>query len=207
VDISEKLMKSATRTSRLLTRSVALAAAGLMVAACSVQDLIEGGLSRVEGVGEVDIDFSEEGGSFNITSEEGEAFGVDVDDEGTSTIHTDEGSMTTTLDGEVPSEVTDAIDLPAGFTAQSVSRMEDAENGNAIMVQGTIQGAFGDLLDELEAAVSSHWSQVERMTMAEGQMGAVIGTDDAEEHGVHATLIMENDGTDEGMLQIMVIDP
>ena len=75
------------------------------------------------------------------------------------------------------------------------------------MVQGTIQGAFGDLLDELEAAVSSRWSQVERMTMAEGQMGAVIGSEDAEERGVHATLIMENDGTDEGMLQIMVIEP
>ena len=199
-------MKTATPSTRILTRLVAVAAAGLMLAACSVEGIIETALSQVEGLDDVDIDFSEEGGSFSITSDDGETFGIDVDSEGQSTIHTNEGTVTTTVDGEVPSEVTDAIALPASFQAQTVSRMEDMEDGNAILVQGAVQGSFTELLDELEAAANQRWSQVERVVMAEGQMGAVTAHDDSEERGVHANLVMEQDDA-EGMLQIMVIQP
>lgn len=199
-------MKTAAPSTLILARLVAVAAAGLLVAGCSAEGLIENALSRVEGVDDIDIDFSEEGGSFSITSEDGESFGIDVDAEGQSTINTNEGTVTTTVDGEVPSEVSDAIDLPASFQAQTVSRMEDMEDGNAILVQGTVQGSFNELLDELEAAANRRWAQVERVVMAEGQMGAVTAHDESEDQGVHANLIMEQ-GDAEGMLQIMVIQP
>ena len=199
-------MTTATPATRLVGRLVALATAAMLVAACSVEGLIEGALNRVEGIGDVDIDFSEEGGTFSVTSEEGKTFGFVADDQGRTEITTTDGTISTTVDGEVPPEVTDAIDLPAGFTAQVVSRMDDAEDGDAIIVQGMIRGSFDDLLDELEASISSRWPEVERLLMAEGHMGAIVGTDADGERGVHANLIMEND-EDEGMLQIMVIQP
>lgn len=199
-------MKTATPATRVIGRLVVLATAALFVAACSAEGLIEGALNRVEGVDDVDIDFSEEGGNFSVTSEEGETFGFTADDQGQMEITTNEGNISTTVDGEIPSEVTDAIDLPAGFTAQSTSRIEDNEDGNAIMVQGTIQGSFDDLLEDLEASISNNWPEVERVLMAEGHMGAIVGTDAEGDRGVHANLIME-DGEDEGMLQIMVLEP
>ena len=197
-------MPTASSTFRLTVRLVAVAAVGLLVAACSVEGLIERGLSQIEGVGDVNIDFSEEGGSFTITSEEGEVFGIEVDDQGQSTIRTDEGTMTTTVDGEVPPEITAAIDLPSTFTAKTVTRMEDTEDGDGMILQGTVEGNFTDLLDELEASLRDRWPQVERMVMAEGHMGAIVATDEDEEQGVHANLAMEDDEP-EGLLQIMLI--
>lgn len=191
---------------RVLTRAVAGAAAALMLAACSVESLLESALGRVEGVGDVTIDFSEEGGTFSVTSEEGEVFGLDLDSEGQMDITTAEGTVSTTMDGEIPAEVTAAIDIPAGFTAQAVTRLADTEDGDAILVQGTIQGDLTAILDELEASIDRRWAQTERMLMAEGHTGSVIGTDEAEERGIHATVIMEQDGS-EGMLQLMLIGP
>jgi hypothetical protein len=191
---------------RVLTRAVAGAAAALMLAACSVESLLESALGRVEGVGDVTIDFSEEGGTFSITSEEGEVFGLDVDSQGQMEITTSDGTVSTTMDGEIPPEVSAAIDIPAGFTAQAVTRLTDTEDGNAILVQGAIAGDFTAILDELEASIDRRWAQTQRMIMTEGQMGAIVGTDEAEEYGLHATLIMEQDGA-EGMLQLMLLQP
>lgn len=199
-------MTTTTRSRRPIIRLIAASVAGLLLTACSIEGLIESGLSRVEGVGEVDIDFSEEGGTFSVTSEEGEVFGVDVDSEGQSQIRSGDGTMTTTVDGEIPPEVADAIDPPATFVAQSVTRIEETDDGEGILVQGTITGDFNALLDEIEASLDARWAQVERMVMAEGQMGTVIGHDEAEEQGVHASLMLE-EGDQEGMLQIMVIQP
>ncbi len=191
---------------RSLSRLLAVAAAGLLLTACSVQDLIEGGLSRVEGVGEVTIDFSEEGGTFSITSEEGEVIGFDVDSEGQANLTTPDGTMETSIGGEVPEEVHDGIDLPSGYEPHAVTRFEAEDEGSGILVQGTIQGEFSSILDELEASLDARWAQTERILMQEGHMGMVAGTDADEERGVHATLVMDQgDEGNEGMLQIMVI--
>lgn len=198
-------MTTRSNAPRLWTRTVALAIAGLLLAACSVEGLVGRALSQIEGVEGVDIDVSEEGGSFTITSDEGEVFGIEVDDQGRSTLRTDEGTVTTTVDGEVPAEVTAAVDLPTGFTPQAVSETT-TDDGRALLVQGEIRGSYGDILDEVEASLERRWAVVQRQEFNPGQMGTVMGHDEDEEVGVTVNLIIEPD-SDEGLLQIMVINP
>ena len=192
-----------------LAKLITIAAATVLLAACSVQDLIESGLSRVEGVGDVTIDFSEEGGIFSITSEDGEdVLAFDVDAQGRSTITTPEGTIDSSFDGEVPEEVSDAIDLPRGFQPQMVSRFESDEEGDqagGVVLHGTIAGDMGSILDELETSLEARWEKTERVMMdEEGQVAMVYASDADEQRGVHATLTMDQGDDEPGLLQIVV---
>ena len=196
---------NARSTTRLLTRATACAAATALLAACSLEGLIQRGLSQIEGVDSVDWDFSEEGGGFSITSDEGEVVGIEIDSDGRSTMTTPEGTVTTTPTDELPNEVLAAVELPDGI-GQTVVSETTTEDGRALVVQGEIQGDFERLLDHFEASLSERWTEVERMVMAPGIMGGVVAHDADGDRGVQVNLVFEED-RDEGMVQIMVINP
>lgn len=186
-------------------RLTACASAGLLLAACSIEGLIQRGLSQIEGVDSVDWDFGEEGGGFRITSDEGEVLSFEGDAEGRSTMTTPEGTVTTTVTDDIPSEVTSAVDLPGGLTQVVVTEMTTSD-GDAVAVQAEVQGDFDTLLDDLEASLASRWGEVQRVVMAPGIMANLVAGDPDGDVGVTVALIFEED-RDEGMLQVMVFNP
>ena len=194
-------------TIRRHARTLAAAGAGaLFLAGCSVDGLLERGLSMVEGVEGVEID--REGGSFAIRSEEGELFAIDIDEEeGTASFATEEGSVTTGQASELPSEIAAVFSPPPGFQVQAVSDMSSTEDGRGLLAQGEITGDWSDLMDTIEAAVQAGpWDEVQRQVMQAGVMGTVIGAREDGSGTLHASLMMEEDAQ-EGMLSVLLVIP
>ena len=184
----------------------ALSAGALLVAGCSVDSLLERGLSQVEGVDGVAID--RESGSFSIRGEEGEVMSVEIDEEsGTSTFTTEEGTVTTGQADELPPEIAALFSPPPGFAPQAVSDLTEADT-RGLMVQGSIEGDWDDLMDSIEAAVEAGpWDEVQRQAVVPGVMGAVIGLQEGDPGtNLNVSLLMEEDGT-EGLLSIVLVLP
>ena len=186
-----------------------LAAAGagaLLLTGCSVDGLLERGLSMVEGVEGVEID--REGGSFAIRGEEGELFAIDIDEEeGTASFATDEGTVTTGQASELPAEIAAVFSPPAGFQIQAVSDMSSTEDGRGLLAQGEISGDWSELMDTIEAAVQAGpWDEVQRQVMQAGVMGVVIGAREDGSGTLNASLVME-EGEQEGMLSVLLVLP
>lgn len=194
-------------TIRRHTRTLAVAGAGaLLLASCSVDGLLERGLSMVEGVEGVEID--RDGGSFAIRSEEGELFAIDIDEEeGTASFATEEGSVTTGQASELPSEIAAVFSPPPGFQVQAVSDMSSTEDGRGLLAQGEITGDWSELMDTIEAAVQAGpWDEVQRQVMQAGVMGIVIGGREDGSGTLNASLMME-EGAQEGMLSVLLVIP
>ncbi len=184
----------------------AAGAAALLVAGCSVDSLLERGLSMVEGVEGVEID--REGGSFSISSEEGELFAIDIDEEeGTASFSTEEGSVTTGQASELPPEIAAVFTPPPGFEVQAVSDMSSTEEGRGLLAQGEITGEWSTLMDALETEMESGpWDQVQRQVMESGVMGVITGAREDGGGTLNASLVMEED-TEEGMLSLLLVIP
>lgn len=167
---------------------------------------MERGLAQVEGVDDVEID--SDGGSISIRDEDGGSIDIEMDeDEGTGTITTEEGTVTTGQSSEVPPEIAAVYTPPAGFEAQAVSELTD-DGTRGLMVQGTLAGEWEQVMDEIEASVNAGpWDDVERQSLLVGAMGSVIGTqEDDAGSTLTVSLIMDEDET-EGMLSIMLLLP
>ncbi|TVR25270.1 MAG: hypothetical protein EA387_04330 [Nitriliruptor sp.] len=188
-------------------RAVAgLSLGALLLTACSTDSLLERGLSQIEGVDDVEID--RESGSFAIRGEEGEVFEVEVDEgTGTSTITTEEGTVTTGGIDELPSEVAEVFTPPPAFQPQAVTDLtEDGTRG--LMVQGTIEGDWAELMDSIEAAVTAgSWDEVQRQTMLEGVMAAVVATTEGEPGSNLTVSLMMDENETEGLLSILLVEP
>lgn len=196
----------ATTTARRTIRALAAIAAGLLLAGCSTERIMETALEQVDGVG--DVDFDAEGGNFSVTNEDGEEFAIEVDAEtGASTMRTDEGEVSTRPVADVPPAVAEAVTLPDGFQPVSLSE-GDIDGGTQVMLQGEISGGFDDLLAQIEEGVrAGGWAHVERQAMFEGQQAMVVGQDDAEDSdsGVMVSLIMTDADAGEGMIQVVLV--
>ena len=194
-----------TTTRRHAATLAAAGATALLLAGCSVDSLLERGLSMVEGVEGVEID--REGGSFSISSEEGERFAIDIDEEeGTASFATEEGAVTTGQASELPAEIAAVFSPPPGFEVQAVSDMTNPD-GRGLLAQGEITGEWDQLLDSIEAAVEAGpWDEVQRQVMEAGVMGVVIGSREDGGGTLNASLIME-DGGQEAMLSLLLVIP
>lgn len=181
-------------------------AASLLLAGCSVDSLLERGLSMVEGVEGVEID--REDGSFAIRSEDGELFSIDIDEEeGTASFATQDGAVTTGPTSELPAEIAAVFTPPAAFEVQAVSDMSSVEDGRGLLAQGPISGDWQDLLDSIEAAVEAGpWDEVQRQVVAAGAMGTVIGGREDGQGTLTVSLMME-EANDEGMLSVLLVTP
>ena len=178
----------------------------LLLTACSTDSLLEQGLSRVEGVEGVEID--RESGSFAIRGEDGEVFEVEIDEgTGTSTITTEDGTVTTGGIDELPREVAAVFTPPPSFRPQAVSDLtEDGTRG--LMVQGTAEGVWAELMDSIEAAVAAGaWDEVQRQTVVAGVMGAVVGTTEGEAGATLTVSLMMDEDATEGLLSIVLVQP
>ncbi len=187
-------------------RLAGAATVALLLAGCSAESIMESALEQVDGVGEVDFDA--EGGSFSVTDEDGEEFGVDVDPEtGESTLRAGEEEVTTSPTDEVPAEIAAAVTLPEAFTPVSMSR-SDVDGGVQTMLQGEISGDFDALFAEIEQGVAAAgWSHVEPNPMVPGQQGMVIGQHDEDgEVGVMVSLTLGEETGDDGMLQVILLE-
>lgn len=188
-------------------RAVATLSLGaLLLTACSGDGLLERGLSQIEGVEDVEID--RESGSFAIRGDEGEVFEAEVDEgTGTSTITTEDGTITTGGIEELPPEVAAAFTPPPSFRPQAVSDLtEDGTRG--LMVQGTIEGDWAELMDSIEAAVAAgSWDEVQRQTVVAGAMGAVLGTTEGEPGSTLSVSLMMDEDETEGLLSIVLVQP
>ena len=197
------------RTARTPKRSasiVALGTAALLLAGCSTDSLLERGLSMIEGVEGVDIDT--DSGSISIRGQEGELFEMEIDEEtGDSTFTTEEGTVTTSTDNELPSEIAAVFAPPASFQPVSVSDFLDGDN-RAVMAQGPITGEWEPLMDQIEAAVQTGpWDEVMRQAMAPGVMGSVMGTQEGDDAVQLMVNLIIDEGAPEGMLQIVLLLP
>jgi hypothetical protein len=185
---------------------VALGVGALLLAACSVDNLVERGLSRIEGVDDVEID--RESGSFAIRGEDGEVVEVEVDEgAGTSTITTEDGSITTGEVDQLPPEVAAVFTPPTSFRPQAVSDLtEDGTRG--LLVQGTIEGDWAELMDGIEASLDAGpWDEVQRQTVVAGVMGAMVATTEGEPGSTLTVTLMMDEGQPEGVLSIMLVQP
>ncbi|MFO7779706.1 MAG: heavy metal-associated domain-containing protein [Nitriliruptoraceae bacterium] len=183
-----------------------LGVGALLLAGCSGESVVERGLSQVEGIEDVEID--SEDGSVSIEGQDGESFDLDIDeDEGTSTITTDEGTVTTGQSSEVPAEIAAAFTPPAGFQPQAASEVTE-EDSRAFTVQGAISGDWGELMDEIEASVAEGpWDEVQRQAMVEGTMGGVTAIQEGDPGStLTISLLMEEDAPD-GLLTIALVLP
>lgn len=183
-----------------------LSLGALLLSGCSVDSVVERGLSRIDGVDGVEID--RDSGSFAIRGEDGEVFEVEVDEgTGRSTITTEEGSVTTGEIDQLPAELATVFTPPASFRPQTVTDLtEDGTRG--LMVQGPIEGDWAALMDSIEAGMDAgSWDEVQRQTMLAGVMGAVLATTEGEPAStLTVTLMMDEDET-EGLLSIMLVQP
>jgi len=183
-----------------------LGAAVLVLAGCSGEDLVEQGLSQVEGVEDVEID--SENGSISIEGQDGESFDVEVDEEeSSSTITSDEGTITTGQASEVPAEISQVFSPPAGFEPQAASEATEADT-RAVTVQGAITGDWGELMDQIEASVADGpWDEVQRQDIVEGAMGGVSGIQEGEANSVLTVSLLMDEGETEGLLSISLVVP
>lgn len=183
-----------------------LGAGALALAGCSGEELVEQGLSQIEGVEDVEID--PEGGSISIEGQDGESFDIELDEEeGSSTITTDEGTVTTGESSEVPAEISAVFTPPTGFEPQAASEVTEAD-GRALTVQGTVTGDWGELMDELEAAVAEGpWDEVQRQDIAAGAMGGVTGIQEGDPGSSLTVSLLMDEGATEGLLSISLVLP
>lgn len=195
------------RRRQFATRPLALLGGGaLLLAGCSGESVVERGLSQIEGIEDVEIDT--EDGSISIQGQDGESFDIDIDeDEGTSTITTDEGTITTGQSSEVPAEIAAVFSPPAGFEPQAASEVTEADT-RAFTVQGSITGDWGELMDEIEASVAAGpWDDVQRQAIADGVMGGVTGIQEGDPGSMLTVSLIMDENSPEGLLSISLVVP
>jgi len=191
--------------SRLLRTTLAAGAAGALLAACSSDSLVERAVGMVDGVEGVDID--SDSGSISIEGEDGALFEMEVDeDDQSTTITTEDGTITTSTEQEFPAELAAIFDPPPGYQVASVAEYTE-EDRRVLMVQGEIAGDWQELMDDLEARVrAGDWDEVQVASMAVGVMGAVIGTVEEGDQVLNVQLMMEENNPT-GLLSVMYLQP
>jgi hypothetical protein len=191
--------------SRLLSTTLAAGAAGALLAACSADNLAERAVEMIDGVEGVDIDA--DSGSISIEGDDGERFEMDVDeDDESTTITTQDGTITTAADQELPSEIAAVFDPPPGYRIGAVSDLTDDGN-RVIMTQGEIEGDWQELMDDLEARVrAGNWDDVQVSALAVGAMGGIVATRNDGEEGLNITLLMEENNPT-GMMGVTYLLP
>lgn len=190
---------------RMLRTTLAAGAAGVLLAACSSDSLVERAVGMIDGVEGVDIDT--DSGSISIQGEDGALFEMEVDEENqSSTITTEDGTITTSADQEFPPEIAAVFTPPPGFQVVSVAEFTEDTN-RVLMVQGQITGVWQELMDDLEARVrAGGWDDVQVSAMAVGFMGGIVGANEDGSVGLSISLMMEEDNP-EGLLQVMYLQP
>ncbi|MFP4311386.1 MAG: hypothetical protein ACLFS9_05315 [Nitriliruptoraceae bacterium] len=176
--------------SRSLPRMLAVGASAALLAACSAEDVAERALESVEGVGDVELD--PEDGSISVEGEDGEGFEVDIDEDGeSSTITTQEGTITTAEDQPVPEELAAVFDPPEGYRIVTVSEVAD-DGDRIIITQGEIDGDWQSLMDDLEARTrAGDWDDVQVSAVAVGSMGSIAATRNDGTEGLNITLLQD----------------
>lgn len=179
---------------QLLRRVLAAGAAAALLTACSTDSVVERAVGMVDGVEGVDIDSDD--GSISIEGEDGERFEMDVEEDGeSSTITTEDGTITTGADQTLPPEIAAVFDAPDGYRIGAVSDITDDGN-RVIITQGEIDGEWQALMDDLEARVrAGGWDEVTVSAMAVGAMGGINGSRDDGAEGINITLLAEENST------------
>lgn len=133
-----------------------------------------------------------------------DAAGVEIDSEtGEVRIETDEGEVTLGESSEVPSSVTDVIDLPSDFQPMGVTDYR-GEEGTGAMVIGVVRGDPDALADQLEAAVEAGgWDEVSSTQLGPQAKNWAGSTGD---RGVQVQLLINEDG-DEHQLHVIALTP
>jgi hypothetical protein len=185
--------------------ALAIGAAGALLAACSAESVAERALEAVDGVGGVEID--SDGGSISIEGEDGERFEMDIDEDGeSSTITTQDGTITTAADQPFPDEIAAVFDPPQGYRIGAVSDLTD-EGNRVVMTQGEIEGDWQALMDDLEARVrAGNWDEVQVSAMAVGAMGGISATRDDGAEGLSITVLQE-EGSPTALLGVTYLSP
>lgn len=169
------------------TRSLALAAvAALALAGCSSEDLSERAAEEIveqqlEENGEnVDIDIND--GDVRIETPEGSTV-IDVDDEGNGQIQVEgsDGDMQVQFDEgggvDLPEDFPGDVPLPDGLNIQSASSL-DAPEGATFIINGTVDGDFGDATDAYASALESAGFTQQSMTeSADGTFFGFVSAD------------------------------
>lgn len=192
-------------TQRIWTITSGLVLLATAAAGCSSERLVEEAASRIDGVGDVSID--EDAGSLSITDEDGEdALSFDVDEDGTASWSTSDGAMTAGEARELPEAIASVFTPPSGFTPAVNSEWQD-DDTDVIHTQGELTGGgFGELLDQLEAAVEAGpWDEVTRTIAAEDVMGTIQGT--TQDGRLLQTSLIVDPESDEAMVQVMLATP
>ncbi len=190
--------------SPLLRRVLLVGAAGALLAACSADSVVERAVGMVDGVEGVDID--SEDGSISIEGQDGETFDMDIDEDGeSSTITTQDGTITTAQDQELPAEIAAVFDAPAGYRIGAVSDITD--NGDrVIMAQGEIEGDWQTLMDDLEARVrAGDWDEVQVSAMVVGAMGGINAA--RGENEVLSITLLQDEDSSTAMLSLVYGQP
>lgn len=177
----------------------------VLLTGCSGDRLVETALERVDGVESVDIDA--DSGSISLDTQDGEvSLEFDESGDGSSTITTPEGTVETTVGGELPAAVIDAITLPDTFVLEAVQEIQ-AEGGSGIALTGTVSGALDELLADLTAsATAAGWPEAEATVISEQVYGGVFATDPDNGASLSITIILDDEQSAEGMLQLVLND-
>ncbi|MFP4235471.1 MAG: hypothetical protein ACLFUG_11135 [Nitriliruptoraceae bacterium] len=176
--------------SRALARFLALGAAAALLAACSGADIAERALESVEGVGDVDLD--PEDGSISVEDEDGERLEMELDEEGgSSTITTEEGTITTGQDQAFPEQLAAVFDPPEGYRIISVADV--VEDGDRVVTTvGEIDGEWQAMMDDLEARVrAGDWDDVQVNSTVAGAIGSITATRNDGAESLNVSLLQE----------------
>lgn len=169
------------------TRTLALAAvAALALTACSSEDLSERAAEEIieqqlEAEGEnVDIDLND--GDVRIETPEGSTV-INVDDEGNGQIQVEgeDGDVQVQFDEgggvDLPDNFPGDVPLPDGLNVMSASTLDAAE-GATFIINGTVDGDFGDATDAYASALES--AGFTQQSMTESADGTFFGFVSAE---------------------------
>lgn len=192
-------------SSQTLRRALAVGGAAALLAACSGEDVAERALEMVDGVEGVDID--SESGSISVEGQDGESFDVDIDEDGESTtITTEDGTMTAAPNQELPAEIAAVFEAPDGFNIGAVTD-QSSDGDRVILAQGEIQGEWQALFEDLEARVrAGSWEEIQVNAIVEGAMGGITaGNDDGSE--VLGITLLQDEGSTTAVLSITYSPP
>lgn len=192
---------------RTLRATIALGAAGALLAACSAESVVERAVGMIDGVEGVDLDL--EDGSISIEGEDGALFQMDIDeDDQSATITTEEGTFTTGAAQEYPAELAAVFTPPPGFEAVMVSEFTDSDQ-RGVMVQGEVKGGFEALRTDLQTQLEGgDWDEVSEGSMAPGVMSVLVAYREVQggTAALTVSLIME-DESDTGVLSLTYFVP
>lgn len=203
----------------VLPLSTGCAAAAEKVAEKAAEEMLE---EAIDGEGEIDIDFDDDGGNITITGEDGEKVEINADEEGgtieitggeediDATINAD-GSSYTIEDGEGNVTVGGAelaegwpSEYPLPSDVEIITSLRSVSDGDvSYMVQFQGSGSFEDVADHVKGYGGT--PMMEQSATSDGTQTLLIGWEYGDNETVNVFLTEESDGTVNGTVVLVNI--